>query len=129
MKIAKSYREFTKINRKYSKRNMIKRIDHINGRRFVSYWEYKDWVGFIVDSIDKFNENIISYTKDMIGSELYDYKIDGIKFLLLNIGIDVTIKKNNVSGKFMGLILTNRDVYYLIDNMLVPIHLDWVVKS
>lgn len=121
MKIAKSYREFIKINRKYNKKNTIKRIDHINGRRFVSYWEYKDWIGFIVNNLDILDDNIISYTRLMIGEDLYNNKLDEIKFLLSNIGIEVMVKENLI-GKFRGLILTNRDVYYLVEDLLVPIY-------
>lgn len=121
MKIAKTYREFIKINRKYAKKNMIKRIDHINGKRFVSYWEYKDWVGYIIDDIDKFDNKVIYYTKLMIGNGLYYIKLDEIKFLLSNIDLEVNFN-DGITGKFRGLILTNRDVYYLVDDMLIPIY-------
>ena len=39
MKISKTFKEFCKIKRKFYKKNTIKRVDHINGKRFVSYWE------------------------------------------------------------------------------------------
>lgn len=126
MKIANTYREFLKIKRKFYKRNMIKRINHINGRRFVSYWEYKDWVAFIITGSNTLNNSINSYLRLMIGDEWYNKIKDDIEFLLNNIGsnISVTWRKieKTVTGKFEGIVLTNMDAYYLIDGNLVSLY-------
>lgn len=53
MKVAKTYKEFSKIKRKFYKRNTVKRVDHFNGKRFVSYWEEKD--GYVMRLIHSMN--------------------------------------------------------------------------
>lgn len=124
MKLTKTYKAFCKIKRKYNKRNTIKRIDHIHGKRFTSYWEYKDWVGYVIDNIDKLNKYTISYIRLMIGNEWYNNIKEDIVFLLNNTGSVISVKwsKNDkaIKGVFGGIVLTNRDAYYLIDNNLVP---------
>ena len=50
MKVAKTYKEFSKIKRKFYKRNAVKRIDHFNDKQFVSYWEKDDWIGYVIPS-------------------------------------------------------------------------------
>ena len=124
MKLAKTYKYFCKIKRKYNKRNTIKRIGHIHGKRFTSYWEYKDWVGYIIDNIDKLDKYTISYIQLMIGNEWYNHIKEDIAFLLNNTGLVISVKwsKNDktIKGVFGGIVLTNRDAYYLIDDNLVP---------
>ena len=70
MKVAKTYKEFSKIKRKFYRRNAIKRVDHFNGKRFVSYWEEKDWLFYVVNSFDEYiSSNISKYVKDVIGDD------------------------------------------------------------
>ena len=126
MKIAETYRDFLKIKRKFYKRNTIKRIDHINGKRFVSYWEHKDWVGFVINNQDKINKATISYIELMVGEEWYNEIENDVIFLLNNIGLDISVKwydtEKTINGKFGGIVLTNMDVYYLIDDKLVSLY-------
>ena len=119
MKIVDNFRIFKKIIRKFYKKNTIKHIVHTNGKCFVSYFEHKDWLYFIVDNIEQLNKEITKYIILMIGKELYETKYEEICYLLKNKGINIQFKEG-VSGSFNGLILTNRDTYYLIDQMLVP---------
>lgn len=120
MKIVNNFRVFKKIIRKFYKKNSIRCIDHIRGKRFVSYWEYKDWLGFLVDNKEQINKEITDYIIFMIGDELYESKHNEIYSLLENKGIKVRFKEG-ISGIFNGLMLTNRDAYFLIDQILVPI--------
>lgn len=48
MKIAKTFKEFNKITRKYFKKHCVKRVDYFSTGRCVSYWEKEDWIGIAI---------------------------------------------------------------------------------
>ena len=105
------YRTFLKIKRKYYKRHCVKRIDHFNGKRFVSYWEKDDWIGYIIPSFLTYStdKSISREVKSVIGSTLYYDNIwEEYKFSLDN--------EHLYQGFVIGVILTNRDTYYLVSN-------------
>ena len=72
MKIVDNYRIFKKIIRKFNNRHCVKHVDYFNGRRFVSYWEKEDWLGYRVDSLDKLTPQVMKYIHFMIGEEMMD---------------------------------------------------------
>lgn len=120
------YHKFLKIKRKYYKRHCIKRIDHFNGKRFVSYWEKEDWIGYVIPSYlqHTLDKSIIKEVKCVIGSELYDSTLDTVKDLYNNIWgkykfyyvNPVNNKRSEYIKYFIGVILTNRDAYYLVSD-------------
>ena len=115
MKIAQTYKDFSKIKRKYYKRNTIKRIDHFDGKRFVSYWEKDDWIGYIIPSFLTYstNKSISKEIKLLIGEEDYNETLERVKFLY-----DVSFSEKlrfHVNGYSAGVIITNRDSYYLVN--------------
>ena len=123
MKVAKTYKEFSKIKRKFYKRNAIKRIDHFNGKRFVSYWEEKDWLCYVVNSFDEYiSSNISKYVKDVIGDELYDNILKNVKSLydnkdkIFHFRHSYNGNTNEIHGSFYHVILTNRDAYFAINS-------------
>lgn len=129
IKIAKTYREFNKIKRKYNKRHTIKRVDHFNGRRFTSYWEKDDWLGYIIKSYEELKQpNIYNEVKWMVDPDLFNAKLKEIEHLYKTTE-PVTICDNG-TGYFRGIMLTNRDAYYLLEdnetkeNKLVPFFWD-----
>lgn len=118
------YHKFLKIKRKYYKRHCIKRIDHFNGKQFVSYWEKDDWIGYIVPSFLAYStdKRISKEIKLLIGEDDYNETLERVKFLY-NTGFSEKIKfhvKNyqnitrEINGYFAGVIITNRDSYYLV---------------
>lgn len=141
------YHKFLKIKRKYYKRHCVKRIDHFNGKRFVSYWEKEDWIGYVIPSFLTYSndKSTSREVKSVIGPTLY-YDTLGIvkniydniwekyKFYYIN---PVTNERNEYTGYFIGIILTNRDAYFLAsdkkyskdkkDYRLVPMW--WNVKE
>lgn len=133
MKVAKTYKEFSKIKRKFYKRNTVKRTDHFNGKRCVSYWEEKDWVCYAVNSFDEYiSKNISKYIKNVIGSELYNSVLENVKYLYDNKDKSFLFQysyngnNNETYGSFCHIILTNRDAYFAIHRkndyayMLIP---------
>ena len=123
MKVAKTYKEFSKIKRKFYKRNAVKRIDHFNGKRFVSYWEEKDWLCYVVNSFDEYiSENISKYVKDVIGNDLYDNILENVKYLydnkdkVFHFRHSYNGNVNEIHGSFCHVILTNRDAYFAINS-------------
>ena len=135
MKIAKTYKDFCKINRKYYKKNMVKRVDHINNKRFVSYWEYKDWVGYIVKSFDEYiTKKIYAYVKSVVGPDICLETRDKVLYLYNNTDktIEYKLKGLTEGGKFIGIILTNRDAYYAVNDngqhKLIPMHWNFDIK-
>ena len=125
MKVAKTYREFSKIKRKFYNRKTVKRIDHFNGRRFVSYWEKDDWVGYVIPSflIYSTDKRISKEIKLLIGEDDYNETLTRVKFLY-DVGFSEKLKfhvknyQNNIierNGYFAGVIITNRDAYYLVN--------------
>ena len=134
MKVAKTYKEFSKIKRKFYKRNAVKRIDHFNGKRFVSYWEEKDWLCYVVNSFDEYiSSNISKYVKDVIGNDLYDNILENVKYLygnkdkIFHFQYSYNENTNETYGSFCHIILTNRDAYFAIHSkndyayMLIPL--------
>jgi hypothetical protein len=141
------YHTFLKIKRKYYKRHCIKRIDHFNGKRFVSYWEKEDWIGYVIQSYLTYSldESMSKEVKLLIGEDLYNDSLDKVKDLYDNIWKQykfyydnpVTNERNEYIGYFIGVILTNRDAYFLAsdkqyskdknDYQLVPMW--WNVKE
>lgn len=125
MKIAQTYKDFSKIKRKYYKRNTIKRIDHFDGKRFVSYWEKDDWIGYIIPSFLTYstNKSISKEIKLLIGEEDYNETLERVKFLY-DVSFSEKLRfhvKNyqnitrEINGYFAGVIITNRDAYYLVN--------------
>jgi hypothetical protein len=125
MKIAQTYKDFSKIKRKYYKRNTIKRIDHFDGKRFVSYWEKDDWIGYTIPSFLTYstNKSISKEIKLLIGEEDYNETLERVKFLYdvsfsEKLRFHVKNYQNNIierNGYFAGVIITNRDAYYLVN--------------
>ena len=115
------YHKFLKIKRKYYKRHCVKRIDHFNGKRFVSYWEKEDWIGYIVPSFLTYsNDKSVSRdVKSVIGPILYYDTLDIVKNIYDNIWEEYKFSLDNehlYQGFIIGIILTNRDAYYLVSN-------------
>ena len=124
MKIMDQYDfyKFFKIKRKYYKRHCVRRVNNINGKRFVSYWEKEDWIGYIISSYltyssDEFERQEV---RSLIGSELYEATLNTVKELYNNIWGQYKFsfnykneEKNTYIGYFIGVILTNRDAYFL----------------
>lgn len=141
------YHKFLKIKRKYYKRHCVKRIDHFNCKRFVSYWEKEDWIGYVIPSYLSYtlDKSIVKEVKWVISSELYDSTLDAVKDLYDNIWKQykfyydnpITNERNEYTGYFIGVILTNRDAYFLAsdkkyskdkkDYQLVPMW--WKIKE
>ena len=141
------YHKFLKIKRKYYKRHCVKRIDHFNGKQFVSYWEKDDWIGYIVPSFLTYStdKSISKEIKLLIGEDDYNKTLRRVKFLY-EVGFSEKLKfyvknyRNNIieiNGYFSGVIITNRDVYYLVntekyskdkkDYALIPMF--WLVEK
>ena len=118
------YHKFLKIKRKYYKRHCVKRIDHFNGKRFVSYWEKKDWIGYIIPSYLSYtiDKSMIKEIKLVIGDELYNDTLDIVKDIYDNIWSEYEFSykyKDNeqiYKGFVIGVILTNRDTYFLVSD-------------
>lgn len=119
------YHKFLKIKRKYYKRHCVKRIDHFNGKRFVSYWEKDDWIGYIVPSFLAYStdKSISKEIKLLIGEDDYNETLERVKFLY-DVSFSEKLKfhvKNyrnitrEINGYFAGVIITNRDAYYLVN--------------
>ena len=121
------YHNFLKIKRKYYKRHCIKRVDHFHGKRFVSYWEKEDWIGYIIPSYLSYttDKSMSKEVKWVISSELYDVTLDTVKDLYDNIWkqykfyyVDpITNERAEYAGYFIGVILTNRDAYFLVSDI------------
>lgn len=131
MRIVDDFRIFNKILRKYRKKHCIKRIDRFsNGKKYTSYWEKEDWLGYIVTSPDAIYSkgSIGEYFVDMVGPVLYSHSKKEI-YQLYKEGNEVTLinthNNDEVTGKFLGVILTNMDSFYLIEDgeyrNLVPV--------
>lgn len=118
------YHTFLKIKRKYYKRHCVKRVDHIHGKRFVSYWEKDDWVGYIIPSFLAYStdKSISKEIKLLIGEDLYNDTIENVKLIydsfwkLYKFYHKYQDTTNEYIGYSIGLIMTNRDVYYLVSN-------------
>ena len=118
------YHKFLKIKRKYYKRHCVKRIDHFNGKRVVSYWEKKDWIGYIIPSYLSYtiDKSMIKEIKSVIGNELYNDTLDIVKDIYDNIWGEYEFSykyKDNeqtYKGFVIGVILTNRDAYFLVSD-------------
>lgn len=115
------YHKFLKIKRKYYKRHCVKRIDYFNGKRFVSYWEKDNWVGYVIPSFLTYStdKSISREVKSVIGSTLYYDTLDIVKNIYDNIWEEYKFSLDNehlYQGFVIGVILTNRDTYYLVSN-------------
>jgi len=117
------YHKFLKIKRKYYKKHCVKRIDHFNGKRFVSYWEKDDWIGYCVPSYLSYSldESMSKEVKLLIGEDLYNDSLDKVKELYDNIwgeykfSFNYQNEEQSYNGYFAGVIITNRDAYYLVN--------------
>ena len=119
------YHKFLKIKRKYYKRHCVKRVDNINGKKFVSYWEKEDWIGYIIPSylmytIDK---STVKEVKSVIGPDLYNDTLGVVKDIYDNTWGKYEfsfMSKDKVEqayqGFVIGIILTNRDAYFLVSD-------------
>jgi len=114
MKIVDNYRIFKKIIRKFNNRHCVKRVDYFNGRRFVSYWEKENWLGYRVDSLDKLTPQVIRYIRFMVGEDVMD---------AFDIAENIKEKPNYLADmndlgdmeyRFDGIMLTNRDAYAIL---------------
>ena len=118
------YHKFLKIKRKYYKRHCIKRVDHINDKRFVSYWEKDDWIGYCVPSYISYSldESMSKEVKLLIGEDLYNDSLDKVKELYNNIwgeykfSFNYQNEEQSYKGYFISVIITNRDVYFLVSD-------------
>ena len=118
------YHKFLKIKRKYYKRHCIKRVDHINDKRFVSYWEKDDWIGYCVPSYISYSldESMSKEVKLLIGEDLYNDSLDKVKELYDNIWREYKFyfnyqnEEQSYKGYFISVIITNRDVYFLVSD-------------
>lgn len=133
------YHKFLKIKRKYYKRHCVKRIDHFNGKRFVSYWEKDNWIGYIIPSFLTYSndKSVSREIESVIGPTLYYGTLGIVKNMYDNIWEEYKFSLDNehlYQGFIIGVILTNRDAYYLIsrikyskdkkDYQLVPMFLN-----
>ena len=117
MKIIDSFKKFHKIVRKYFKRHCVKRVDYLSTGRCVSYWEKEDWIGFAITKpeqledigIIKSIENHIDPNPMVCAEFIHDFRKKYLKepYQLFDEG--------GVVYSLRGLILTNRDVYYLVE--------------
>ena len=118
MKIVDNYRIFKKIIRKFNNRHCVKRVDYFNGRRFVSYWEKEDWLGYRVDSLDKLTPQVMKYIRFMIGEEMMEaFDIaENIKEKpnYLVHGEAGELDLGDMEYRFDGIMLTNRDAYAIL---------------
>ena len=118
------YHKFLKIKRKYYKRHCVKRVDHFNGKRFVSYWEKDDWIGYIILSYLSYtiDKSMIKEIKSVIGDELYNNTLDIVKDIYDNTWSEYEFSykykdnKQTYKGFVIGVILTNRDAYFLVSD-------------
>lgn len=117
MKLVKDFRLFKKILRKYYKRHCVKRIDHIRGKRFVSYWEKEDWLGYRIESVDQFTDKIKKEFRMMIGDEVYS-AVDIKEYLIVH--PRVWIEDEDKTFVVDGFMLTNRDAYAIIREANIP---------
>ena len=118
MKIVDNYRIFKKIIRKFNNRHCVKHVDYFNGRRFVSYWEKEDWLGYRVDSLDKLTPQVMKYIRFMIGEEMMEAfdVAENIKekpnYLVHEEAGELDL--GDMEYRFDGIMLTNRDAYAIL---------------
>lgn len=112
MKQVNNFRIFNKILRKYYKRHTIKHVDHIHGRRFVSYWEKEDWLGYRIEDSKQLTPEARKYMRLMAGEEV----VKALKNIDEFIDGNPTIWFEDEDGGkyFEGVMLTNRDAYAII---------------
>ena len=128
MRQVKNFRIFNKIQRKYYKRHCIKRVDHFNGRRFVSYWEKDDWLGYRIDDSKQLTPEVCEAIRLMIGDDIYN-KIDFTEFLNarpnFKVDDDKLFDSDVIIFEFRGFMITNRDAYAILgdaNEYLYPIY-------
>ena len=135
MKIAKDFRTFNKIKRKYYKRHDTIYVVHINGKKFTSYWEKDDWLGYVVKTYDEYKQDrILDYVYWMVGPTTFE-EIAKQTEELYNTTNTVTFKSKDeeYTGYFRGVLLTNRDTCYLLEDastkesLLIPMH--WTLEE
>ena len=126
MKIAKDFRSFNKIKRKYYKKRTKKVVDFFGKKRCTSYWEIDDWLGYIVKTYEEFlHPEIRDYVEWMVGPDMTEARLEQIAHLY-NTTEPVTFTtysnqtdeewEHKHTGYFRGILLTNRDAYYLLEN-------------
>lgn len=116
MRIVDNFKLFKKIQRKFYKKHCVKRIDHINGKRFVSFWEESDWLGYRVNNEAQLNSEIYHYIRLMVGDEcLNNIKIKELLGCGYRSGIRLKKEEYKTPHKFNGVMLTNRDAYAILE--------------
>ena len=95
---------------------MVRRVDHIGDKKFTSYWEKEDWIGIAITKpeqledigIIKSIENYIDPNPMVCTEFIHDFR----KYLMEPYQL---FDKGGVVYNLRGLMLTNRDVYYLVE--------------
>ena len=119
MREVEDFKTFNKILRKYSNRHCTKRVDNINGKKFTSYWEKEDWLGYRVTKIDQYTFEVQKYIQLMIGSEVMQ-QVHLWKFLEKKPDIFFPDGDEDDMLYFRGIMLTNRDAYAIIADAYGP---------
>lgn len=124
MRQIKDFRIFRKILRKYYKRHCVMRADRIKGKRFVSYWEKEDWLGYRIDNVEQLNDKIKREIRLAVGDYVFN-KIDLVEYLIVK--PNVWFEHDETAWSFCGFMLTNRDAYAIVsdggeDEYLYSIH-------
>lgn len=116
MKIVDNFKLFKKIQRKFYKKHCVKRIDHINGKRFVSFWEESDWLGYRVNNSTQLNDEIYRYIRLMVGDECLN-NLNLKELLGCGYSPGIWLKKEGYKTphNFKGVMLTNRDAYAILE--------------
>ena len=126
MRQVNNFRIFKKIIRKYHKRHCVKRIDHFGGKRFISYWEKEDWIGYRIEKLEQLTDAV----KKEILLEVGGYVLDAVdleEYLVVkpNVWFD---DNSDETLYFRGIMITNRDAYAILgeafgkNEYLYPIH-------
>jgi len=114
MRIIDSFREFHKIVRKYFKRHCVKRVDYFSTGRCVSYWEKEDWIGIAITKPEQLEDigivrSVELMVDPMVRAEfIHDFR----KYLKEPHQL---FDEGGIVYNLLGLMLTNRDVYYLVE--------------
>ena len=116
MKVIDSFKEFHKIVRKYFKKHCVKRVDYFSTGRCVSYWEKEDWIGIAITKSEQLEdigiiksiENHIDPNPMVCAEFIHDVR----KYLIEPYQL---LDDGGIVYNLLGLMLTNRDVYYLVE--------------
>ena len=113
MKQVNNFRLFKKIVRKYYKRNCVKRVDHFNGKRFVSYWEDRNWIGYRINEPEQLTDAVKKEIRLEVGDYVFD-KIDLAEYLIVK--PNIWFGHEDTTWHFRGFMITNRDAYAIVSD-------------